>query len=295
MADSPGLEKTLAEVRVTVPTEHLDLVTDYITGEICTGIALDDEEPGGLTPILFYSQPTETESQTAMIREFLTRLGPDADRCAITIRKIENVEWEDEYRRSVRAITIPPDIMVRPPWVDAVPDIRYDIMIEPKMAFGTGTHETTRSCLHVIRERFRPGLRFLDLGCGSGILSIMADKLGAAYIKAIDYDLLAVDNSIENFTANNVTTQHDILLGSVEKCDDDQPYDFVCANIIKNAILDMLDRLIELTATPGTLVLSGLLEQDLDDVLDALGLLGVDVTETIEDNEWRTLVIERTD
>ena len=121
----------------------------------------------------------------------------------------------------------------------------------------------------------------------------MADKLGASYIKAIDYDLLAVDNSVENFVSNHVTAPHDIVLGSIEKCQEDDPYDFVCSNIIKSAILDMLDRLIATTTVPGTLVLSGLLEQDLDDVLDALHDLGVVDPETIEDGEWRTLVIER--
>jgi ribosomal protein L11 methyltransferase len=102
-----------------------------------------------------------------------------------------------------------------------------------------------------------------------------------------------VDNSSENFEINEVTVPHDIIFGSVEKCRNDQPYDFVCANIIKSTILDLLPQVSRLVASPGMLVLSGLLENDLDEVTDGLNAAGLKDYEIIEDNEWRTVLVRR--
>jgi ribosomal protein L11 methyltransferase len=208
-------------------------------------------------------------------------------------KSIKSAEWEDEYRKSVKVTTVGDDVAIRPPWETVPENIKYDIIIEPKMAFGTGTHETTRGCLRAIRDDFEPGMRFLDLGCGSGILSILADKMKADYIKAVDYDILAVENCGENFLINNVATPHDIVHGSIEKCDNDKPYDFVCANIIKSTILEMIERLDKLTAPGGLLVLSGLLEQDERPILEGLKTLGLSKVAIYADNEWRTLTVHK--
>ncbi len=285
--------ETLVRIQVDVPSKYFDLVSDLITGDFEAGTQELDETPDGLRPIVFYAPLAVADTQIAMLKTYVATLGDGGGRCRIISHEINNVEWVSAYRDSIKAVRIEPDILVRPPWARPQEGITHDIIIEPKMAFGTGTHETTRSCMHVIRERFRSGQRFLDLGCGSGILSILAAQLGAAYIKAIDYDLLAVDNSVENFAVNDVAVPNDILLGSIEKAAGDQPYDFVCANIIKSAILETVDKLVAATARPGTLVLSGLLQQDLDDIGQALRRLGVDRYETLPDNEWRTLVITR--
>jgi ribosomal protein L11 methyltransferase len=159
------------------------------------------------------------------------------------------------------------------------------------MAFGTGRHETTISCLEAVRTHFEPGMRFLDIGCGSGILSILAAKMGASYIKAVDYDLTAVENARENFDINQVEISYDILFGSVEKAEGDKPSDFVIANIIKSTILDMLDEVVAATARPGLLVLSGLLDKDEEDMNEALASAELSVYSVIPNNEWRTYVI----
>ncbi len=286
-------QETLVEIRVRVPRENIDLLTDFIVERICSGLVLEDEDSAAVA--IFYSPPDDAPAHIASVKGFLTHhLGPDADiDRRVTAREIKNVAWEDEYRRSVKPAVIGHDVVVRPPWAAAPDGITHDIVIEPKMAFGTGTHETTRSCLKIIRENFQPGMRFLDLGCGSGILSILADKLGASYIKAIDYDLVAVDNTRENFDLNAVKTPHDLLFGSIEKTRGDQPYQFIAANIIKSTILDMLPRLVELTARPGRLVLSGLLVADIDEINAILDRLGATDRSMLEDNEWRTITVTR--
>jgi ribosomal protein L11 methyltransferase len=117
--------------------------------------------------------------------------------------------------------------------------------------------------------------------------------MGARYIKAIDYDLIAVDNCTENFDINGVRTPHEALFGSIEKCVGDPPYDFVCANIIKSTILPLLPRLIELTARGGLLVLSGLLDTDEDETSAALTRSNQDDFSILRDNKWITYTIRR--
>ncbi len=291
-----GKTEVLYQIRVRVPREHFDATCDFITDRICTGLVLEDEEDrGGEVAVLFYSSPENYESHAELVKQYLNLLLGDesSTESRISFTEIKNVIWEDEYRRSVAPVVIGSDIVVRPPWTESPSRAKYDIVIEPKMAFGTGTHETTRTCMLVLRDHLQPDMRFLDFGCGSGILSILADKLGASFIKAIDNDISAVDNASENFEINDVRTNHEIVFGSIEKAAADDPYDIICVNIIKSTILKMIPRLWELTATPGLLILSGLLEQDIDEVYDALNEIGISDVETIEDNEWRTITIAR--
>jgi ribosomal protein L11 methyltransferase len=171
---------------------------------------------------------------------------------------------------------------------------RYEIIIEPRLAFGTGSHATTHGSLLAVRRAFRSGNRFLDMGTGSGILAVLADKMGAVYIKAVDYDPVAVDNCRENFEINRVAAPYEVALGSIEVCDGDEPYQFVAANIILVTILEMLDRLIALTAPGGILVLSGLLEQDGPAVSEALRARGQTRFTVDQHEQWLTLTVERT-
>jgi ribosomal protein L11 methyltransferase len=214
-------------------------------------------------------------------------------RPVIRQRSVANVEWEEKYRESVKPIFIGEDIIIRPPWVGPM-GRRYEIIIEPRLAFGTGSHATTHGSLLAVRRAFRSGNRFLDMGTGSGILAVLADKMGAVYIKAVDYDPVAVDNCRENFEINRVAAPYEVALGSIEVCDGDEPYEFVAANIILVTILEMLDRLIALTAPGGVLVLSGLLEQDGPAASDALRARGQTRFTVDQHEQWQTLTVERT-
>jgi ribosomal protein L11 methyltransferase len=279
------------EVRVELPKELVDAACDFIIEHIASGIVLEDEEDAVTTGIIFYV-PEGRKEYRATLEQFLSRQIPERLTTVPEIRerRVANAEWLDRYRESVRLIRITDDLIVRPSWIPPTSD-RYQLILEPKMAFGTGSHATTRSCLKIIRERFQPGGRFLDMGCGSGILSVLADQMGAAYIKAVDYDLAAVANCQENFEINGVQTPHEILVGSIEKCGRDKPYHCVCANIIRTTIITMLDRLLRLTLLDGILVLSGLLEKDESVIADALKSYGQTNLHLHRDEEWLTFTV----
>ncbi|MBD3257671.1 50S ribosomal protein L11 methyltransferase [candidate division GN15 bacterium] len=279
------------ETRLEVPREHADAVCDFIVENITNGLVLEEEEESPTTGIIFYVAH-ERAAVVDRLNDYLASLASSVKLPAPELRQrpIEGVEWVEQYRKSIKPIRIGDDIVVRPSWIEAQA-AALDIMIEPKMAFGTGTHETTRSSMLAIREHFREGMTLLDMGCGSGILSILADHLGASKIKAVDFDPVAVENSLENFALNNVRAEREVVLGSIEDCNYDQPFDFVCANIIRSTILEMMDRLIALTKPGGVLVLSGLLEQDEEQIEAALNERGQTDFTILEDNDWRTYTV----
>jgi ribosomal protein L11 methyltransferase len=282
------------EARLDIPRQYADAVCDFIIENIANGIVLEEEDDSPTVGIQFYVDEAKA-GYREQLRNYVASILANGDTAVPEIRerRIKNLEWIEEYRASVKPVRIAGDIVVRPPWHATEPDTRYDIVIEPRMAFGTGTHETTRSCLKIIREQFQAGMRFLDLGTGSGILSILAAKMGAGYIKAIDYDITAVENARENLTINDVTVPHDVLFGSIEKCEWDEPYGFVCANIIKSTILPMLPTLVKLTRSGGTLTLSGLLAPDETEINNALQALQQTDYSILQDEKWLTYSVRK--
>jgi len=285
----------ILEIKIDLPNNHLDVFCDFITENISNGLVLEDEIDLPDTTVIFYLQPDVADQKLELINEYLTKLSeikmiplPE-----LRSRNINKITWEDEYKKNVQPVIIEDQIIVRPPWLPNADSCKYDIIIEPKMAFGTGKHETTRSCLKVMLEHFKKGNRFLDMGCGSGVLSILADQMGASYIKSIDYDVVAIENCKENLKFNKVSAPYDVLFGSIEKCNNDKPFDFVCSNIIKSTILEFIDQLVELTAVDGVLILSGLLEPDMDEINAALKRNNITDVTAYPDNEWRTLIVKK--
>lgn len=291
MTRSPNHGEVYTEVRLEVPTALFEIVGDYVAANISSGLVFEGEEDASSIRIKFYVRSHDVRSAQAKLSSFLKSLLPSASEPvpALTCRPVCDLEWERQYRDSVRPVLIDDDIVVRPPWEEAPAGRTYDIVLEPKTAFGTGRHETTRCCMQMIRHHFKPRGRFLDLGCGSGILSILASKLDARYIKAVDNDTCAVENCRENFELNMVPGPYDIVHGSVEVCARDEPYDCVCANLTMTTIRAMLAELAGLVASPGVLILSGLLLENEAEISAAVERLGLKSGRSLQDNEWLTL------
>ena len=282
------------EAKVSVPRAYTDAVCDYIIEHFSAGLILEDEDDSAETVITYYVSGDSAAEHAERLSHYLIDILPDTiPTPKISERTIKNIEWVQQYRDSLDPILIDEDICVRPPWIEAPKRVQFDIVIEPKMAFGTGSHETTRSCLQAVRHLVREGDSFLDLGCGSGILSILAARLGASYIRAIDYDAVAVDNTIENFALNGVMVKHETIVGSIEQAHAKAPYDIVVANIIKMTILPWLPQLVQLTKPGGKLVLSGLLETDVEEISAGLQAAGQNDFEIVPDNAWRTYIVSR--
>lgn len=206
-------------------------------------------------------------------------------------KTVDDEDWLAEWKRNWKP-TVTELFVVAPPWADVDAEGRAVIRVEPGMAFGTGTHETTRLCLEAIEKHYRPGMSFFDVGTGTGILAIAAAKISeedaGAAIAACDTDPEAVAIAEENARLNECG-RIGFFVGSAG--DDPAEYDFVCANLTADAILPIIPQL--LARSGHLLVLSGILAEQEQRILTALEYLGVTDVAVGREGEWISLVIPR--
>ena len=205
----------------------------------------------------------------------------------MNVREVAARDWLEEWKQSWQPVEIG-RFIIAPPWskVEERPD-RLIIRIEPGMAFGTGTHETTRLCLDTMQKHFGGG-SFLDVGTGTGILAIAAAKLSTdARVEACDTDEDAVAIARENAAANGVLDQINFRVGSID--DTTASADLVCANLTADVIVGMLSSLVGLSC--GKLILSGILETQIEMVQAGLHAHGIDEFEVVQDGEWVALIV----
>ncbi len=206
----------------------------------------------------------------------------------IQVREVENRDWLEEWKRNWQPVEVG-RFLIAPPWseIEYIHD-RVVIRIEPGMAFGTGTHETTRLCLSAIEEYFGGG-SFLDVGTGTGILAIAAAKLfSSARIEACDTDAEAIAIARENAAANNVSERIEFRAGSVDQST--ASFDLVCANLTADLILALLPELLNVTC--GRLILSGILNEQSEAIAARLHDHGISSDwEIMQDGDWACFVI----
>ena len=212
---------------------------------------------------------------------------PSATVRNMNVRKVENRDWLAEWKENWQPVIVG-RFIIAPPWseIEQLHD-QLLIRIEPGMAFGTGTHETTRLCLAAIEKHFA-GSSFLDVGTGTGILAIAAAKLfPGARIEACDTDAESIAIARENAATNNVSTAVEFHVGSVD--DATASADLVCANLTADVILAMLPALLNITC--GRLILSGILDTQLESITARLRECGVtEDWEIAQDGEWVALI-----
>ncbi len=233
----------------------------------------------------FSGTPDREAIRAALADAFQIYDLPSSSARDMTLRKVPNRDWLAEWKAGWQPVRIG-RFVIAPPWseVDEAPGDLV-IRIEPGMAFGTGTHETTRLCLHAIEEHFTGG-SMLDVGTGTGILAIAAAKMfPAARIEACDNDAAAVAIGIENARLNKVPQ----IAFQVGTLDQTASADLVCANLTADVILPMLGDLV--SATCGRLVLSGILREQANQIEARLVELGVEDWQTREDGEWVAIIV----
>jgi len=201
------------------------------------------------------------------------------------ITLIPQKNWNEVWESNFEPIEIKDKIFVRATFHAPRPEFEYEIVIDPKMAFGTGHHQTTAMMLELMLENDFAGKNVLDMGCGTGILAIMASKLGATGVMAIDYDPVCYDSALENAALNHINNIK-ALCGSKEVIPDER-YDVILANINRNILLDQLQRYSEVLKPDGELYLSGFYETpDLDIIMDEARQYGLKYIIHKKNNDW---------
>ena len=203
-----------------------------------------------------------------------------------TFNEIEQTNWNAEWESNFNPIVVDDICAVRAPFHD-IPDTEFDIIIEPKMSFGTGHHETTHMMIqHILKNDFE-GKLVLDMGCGTGVLAILTEKRGAKTVDAIDIDNWCYLNSLENVGRNNC--QNISVYEGDASLLKDKKYDVIIANINRNILLADMKTYINCLNDNGILLLSGFYQSDIPSIENECVKYGLKLDETIERNNWVSL------
>ncbi len=206
--------------------------------------------------------------------------------------EIDHKNWNEEWEKSIQPIHVSDRFVITPSW-HAVHDVNKTvIIIDPKMTFGTGYHETTRLMLRLMETFVQPDTTVLDVGTGTGILAVGAVKLGARHCLGIDIDEWSLDNGMENAQRNNVQEKIEIRIGSLDVVTE-KNFDIVLANIIRNTILELIDQMLAVLSPQGKILFSGLLVTDRETIENALTERKCKVISVMQENEWIAMAAER--
>ncbi len=210
-------------------------------------------------------------------------------------RVVDDEDWANSWKVNYKPFDVGDKLLIRPSWEnDYDPRERVVISLDPGMAFGSGTHQTTRMCLEAIERVIRPGMRALDLGCGSGILAIASLLLGAQSAVLADIDPIAEKIAAENARMNGIDeNRYRIFIGdvltdeSLKKAIAKTPYGLITANIVASVIVALIPFVRELLEKDGVFVASGIIGERLPEVLAALEANGMAAVAVYEDEDWR--------
>lgn len=254
------------------------------------GTEITDADPSLQLATAYFESPPEREQIRAELAAALRIYElPSSTVRSMNLREVADEDWLGEWKKGWQPVVVGERFLIAPPWSEIDdPRGRIIIRIEPGMAFGTGTHETTRLCLSAIEKHFA-GESFLDVGTGTGILAIAAAKLFPyARIEACDTDGEAIAIAIENARLNNVAERISFHVGSIHQSTPSAA--MVCANLTADVIVPLLPLL--LGATCGGLLLSGILETQLEEVIVALRAQGISSDpKVLQDGEWVAVVV----
>ncbi|MEZ4802253.1 MAG: 50S ribosomal protein L11 methyltransferase [Gelidibacter sp.] len=203
-----------------------------------------------------------------------------------TFEEIEQTNWNEEWEKNFNPIIVDNVCSVRAPF-HPEPNTEFDIVIEPKMSFGTGHHETTHMMIQYILKNDFKNKSVLDMGCGTGVLAILAEMKGAKPIDAIDYDNWCYLNSLENVERNNC--KHITVLEGDASLLKEQKYDSIIANINRNILLNDLATYVKCINPNGTLFLSGFYNDDVQIIEEECNKHNLKLVESLEKNNWVAL------
>lgn len=218
-------------------------------------------------------------------------LFPDAKIGEIEIKETSEDDWQ-EWRRFFKPVLVSKRVVIKPTWEEyQLKEDELIVEIDPGMAFGTGTHETTRLCIQLLDNIIKGGETIFDVGTGSGILAIAAAKLGAAKVLGIDNDERSVHVAAENVELNSVNEE--VSISGIPLSDIEGLFDIVVANILAEDLIEMRKELLTRLVESGRLILSGILKTKAEMVVSAYSAEGLTLEKQIDDGEWSALLLKR--
>lgn len=305
------------QFRLKTTTEAEDIVSSMLMDLGIQGVQIEDKVPlteqdkeqmfvdilpqipadDGVAYLTFYLEEEEDpEAVLERIRRELEEMRSyvDVGECTIEESQTEDVDWVNNWKKYFHQFYID-DILVIPSWeqVEAKDSDKMVIHIDPGTAFGTGMHETTQLCIRQLRKYVKPGAQILDVGCGSGILGMLALKFGAAHSVGTDLDPCAIDATHENMKANGIREdQYEVMIGNI--IDDKEvqdkagyeKYDIVAANILADVLVPLTPVILHQLKKGGIYITSGIIDDKEETVTEAVRAAGMEILEVHHQGEW---------
>ncbi len=303
--------------RLRTTTQAEDIVSSILMDLGIQGIEIEDKIPltarekeqmfvdimpegeadDGIAYVSFYlEEDQDKEEMLASVRNELEEMRTFMEMGDLEIEEsqTEDVDWVNNWKKYFHQFTVD-DVLIIPSWEDVEPKDKDKMIIhiDPGTAFGTGMHETTQLCIRQIKKYMTPGAQILDVGCGSGILGMLALKFGAGHSLGTDLDPCAIDATNENMEANGIeASQYEVMIGNLiddkevqDKVGYDK-YDIVAANILADVLVPMTPVVVPAMKPGGIYITSGIIEEKESVVTDAVKKAGLEVLEVNHQGEW---------
>lgn len=307
------MDKNYFELRLKINPEMEDLIAEIFFDNFdCEGVVLAEETYKDLEMIsttegtlkiflkdddstTFEDMKYDVENVLDLYREEFQSRGLTDDELGswdFELEEKKTEDWSQKWKEKWDVTHVTDKIAVVPDWIDYKPkENEVIIKLEPGCAFGTGTHQTTQLCMKALEKYMNKGDKVADIGMGSGILSILAKKLGATSVYGCDTDDTVIEVAKENAKKNNVEATFE--LGSADKIND--KFDFVCANILHFVLAEIMGDLKNLMKTGAMMSLSGILDEKKQMVIDAYEKENLELVEEIPQDQWTSFVVKRID
>lgn len=271
------------EISISNVPEDLKDEIIFLSGELGSVGCWEDEN------VLKCYFRKEDQEKTTKFLNLIQNFQKENPTLEISIKKIADKNWNKIWEQSIQPIEVGEKFVIKPTWKEYHKSDKIIIQIDPKMAFGTGHHETTRLMLKAIEKYLRQGCKVLDVGTGSGILAIAAIKLGAETAIGVDNDHWAYENAIENAELNNVKERFKVILGSIDDVNDTD-FDLILANINKNAAINMMEKFYNKLKDNGLLIISGYLDFEQGIIEEYLQMHNFEIIDILKENEWNATI-----
>lgn len=307
------MDKNYFELRLKINPDMEDLISEIFFDNFdCEGVVLAEETYKDLEMVsttegtlkiflkdddstTFEDMKYDVENVLDLYREeFLSRGLTDEDLGSwdFELEEKKSEDWSQKWKEKWDVTHVTDKIAVVPDWIDYVPKKgEVIIKLEPGCAFGTGTHQTTQLCMKALEKYMKPNDKVADIGMGSGILSILAKKLGASYVYGCDTDDTVIEVAKENAKKNGVDAIFE--LGTADKVN--EKFDFVCANILHFVLAEIMGDLKNLMKKGAIMSLSGILDEKKQMVIDAYEKENLELVEEIHQDQWTSFVVKRID